>query len=324
MRLFLNTSRRWAVLSLALVLTAVTACGSAAFGDDERLRVVATTGMITDAAQRIGGDRVQVAGLMGPGVDPHLYKARESDVRRLHRAHLVLYNGLHLEAKLTDVLADMRGGARTVAVGEAVDTTLLLRPAEFEGAWDPHIWFDVRLWMAAVGRVRDALVESDSAGGDYYRANAELYLSELAELDSYVREQARRVPVGQRVLVTAHDAFNYFGRAYDFEVRGLQGISTASEAGTADVRQLADFIAERRIPALFVETSVPRRTIEAVQAAVRSRGFDVRIGGELYSDALGSPGSAADNYIGMVRHNIDVIVGALLEPPAVAAGSAHR
>ncbi len=319
---FLNRS---AAAAMLLVLVGfLAACGAeAAGGSDERLRVVATTGMITNAAERIGGERVDVAGLMGPGVDPHLYKARESDVRRLYRADLVLYNGLHLEAKLTDVLADMRGGAHTVAVAEAVDPALLLRPPEFEGAYDPHIWFDVSLWMTAVGRVRDALVERDSAGAEIYRENAAHYLSELEELDAYVRAQAARLPRELRVLITAHDAFNYFGRAYGFQVRGLQGISTATEAGTADVRELAEFIVARRIPAIFVETSVPRRTIEAVQAAVRSRGFDVRIGGELFSDAMGSPGTPVDNYIGMVRHNIDTIVGSLLvEQPVVAESAA--
>lgn len=315
-----SLNRSVAAAMLLSLAGSLAACGAeAAGGDDERLRVVATIGMITDATQRIGGDRVEVAGLMGPGVDPHLYKARESDVRRLYRADLVLYNGLHLEAKLTDVLADMRGGAHTVAVAEAVDVARLLRPPEFEGAYDPHIWFDVSLWMVAVGRVRDALVERDSAGADFYRENAARYLAELEELDDYVRVQAARLPEARRVLITAHDAFNYFGRAYGFQVRGLQGISTASEAGTADVRELADFIVARRIPAIFVETSVPRRTIEAVQAAVRSRGFDVRIGGELFSDAMGTPGTASDNYIGMVRHNIDTIVGSLLgEPRGVA------
>ncbi len=321
---FLNRSAAAAAVALLLLVGFLAACGTeAAGGDDERLRVVATIGMITDAAQRIGGDRVDVVGLMGPGVDPHLYKARESDVRRLYRADLVLYNGLHLEAKLTDVLADMRGGAHTVAVAEAVDAALLLRPPEFEGAYDPHIWFDVSLWMVAVGRVRDALVERDSAGAELYRENAARYLTELEELHDYVRAQAVRLPEERRVLITAHDAFNYFGRAYGFQVRGLQGISTATEAGTADVRELAAFIVARRIPAIFVETSVPRRTIEAVQAAVRSRGFDVRIGGELFSDAMGTPGTPVDNYIGMVRHNIDTIVESLLdEPPVVAEASA--
>jgi manganese/zinc/iron transport system substrate-binding protein len=268
--------------------------------------------MITDIVQIVGGERVQVTGLMGPGVDPHLYKASEGDVIRMAAADVVFYNGLHLEAKVGEVFERMGGRVKTVAVTDTIDRAVLLAPPEFEGAYDPHVWFDVTLWMKAVERVRDALIEMDPEHAELYRANAANYLAELNALDGYVRSQARRVPEEQRVLITAHDAFNYFGRAYGFEVRGLQGISTAAEAGTADLRTLADFIDERRIPAIFVESSVPQRNIEAVQAAVRSRGSDVKIGGELFSDAMGSPGTPEGTYSGMVRHNIDTIVGALL------------
>jgi manganese/zinc/iron transport system substrate-binding protein len=199
-----------------------------------------------------------------------------------------------------------------VAVAEAIDPEKLQAPPEFEGFYDPHVWFNVAFWMDAATAVETALIEIDPDHADDYTANAQAYLAELAELDTYVSEQAARVPDDQRVLITAHDAFNYFGKAYGFEVRGLQGISTASEAGTADVQDLARFIAERRIPAIFVESSVPPRTVEAVQAAVRAQGFNVRIGGELFSDAMGSPGTDEGTYNGMVRHNIDTIVGALL------------
>lgn len=276
-----------------------------------RLKVVATVGMIADMAREIGGEHVFVTGLMGPGVDPHLYKASEGDVRRLFRADVILYGGLHLEARMGDVLEEMDGRVRTVAITDAIPRDLLLSPAEFKGAFDPHVWFDVRLWMRAVPEVLRALVEADPANAAAYRSNAERYLGELALLDEYVRQQAARVPPAQRVVVTAHDAFNYFGRAYGFEVRGLQGISTVSEAGTADVQELADFIARRRIPAVFVESSIPRRNVEAVQEAVRARGWEVRIGGELFSDAMGNTGTVEGTYLGMVRHNIDAIVGAL-------------
>jgi manganese/zinc/iron transport system substrate-binding protein len=297
----------------AAILAAVAAClPAAAPPDDGRVHVVATIGMIADAAARVGGERVVVRGLMGPGIDPHLYKASEGDVRRLFRAHLIFFNGLHLEAKMGEVLEHMSGEARTVPVAERVPRAQLLTPPEFAGAYDPHVWFDVSLWMLAVEAVRDALMEEDREHAGEYERRAAAYLAELEALDAHVRAQAERVPPRLRVLVTAHDAFNYFGRAYGFEVRGLQGISTASEAGTSDVQRLAEFIAERRIPAVFVESSIPRRTIEAVRAAVRARGFDVRIGGELYSDALGNPGSNAESYVGMVRHNVDTIVGALL------------
>jgi manganese/zinc/iron transport system substrate-binding protein len=292
-------------------------CGPAVAQSDvdlsqRTIRVVATTGMIADVVQNVGGKRVQVTGLMGPGVDPHLYKASEGDVRALDEADVIFYNGLHLEAGMGNVLERMGSLRRTYAVAEAIDKSKLIAPPEFAGAYDPHVWFAVDLWMRAVERVRAALIEIDPGSADLYRQNAGAYLDELAELDAYIKSQAGRVSPDQRVVITAHDAFNYFGRAYGFEVRGLQGISTASEAGTADIQELARFIVERRIPAVFVESSVPKRTIEAVQAAVRAQGFEVDIGGALYSDAMGDPGTEDGTYIGMVRHNIDTIVSALL------------
>ena len=283
-----------------------------------RIEAVATIGMITDVVGRVGGERVHVQGLMGPGVDPHLYKARAGDVRRIDRAAVIFYNGLHLEAAMGEVFEEMQGRTRTVAVTAGIPETRLLRPAEFKGAFDPHVWFDVSLWMEAVRAVEAALVEHDPAGAVAYRANASAYLAELEALDRWVRARVGELPPERRVLVTAHDAFNYYGRAYGFQVRGLQGISTAAEAGTADVQGLADFIVERRLPAVFVESSIPRRTVEAVQAAVRSRGHEVRIGGSLYSDAMGDAGTPEGTYVGMVRHNVNTIVDALLGAPAVA------
>lgn len=298
---------------VCLALCALWGCVPAeAARDDGRVRVVATTSIVADLAREIGGADAHVISLMGPGVDPHLYKAREGDVRRLANADLILYTGLHLEAKMGEVLERLGERSRVVAVTSGIDTVGLLSPPEFEGAYDPHLWFDVSLWRRAAETTRDALMAADPARAQVYRANAERYLERLDTLHAYVRRQAERVPASRRVVVTAHDAFNYFGRAYGFQVRGLQGISTASEAGTADVQALADFIVARRIPAIFVESSIPQRTIEAVQAAVRARGFEVRIGGELYSDALGSPDGPAGSYEGMVRHNIDTVVGALL------------
>ena len=277
-----------------------------------KLNVVATVGMVADVAREVGGGHVAVTGLMGPGVDPHLYKASEGDVRRLFRADVVFYGGLHLEARMAEVLEEMSARARTVAVTQAIPRDSLLAPPEFKGAYDPHVWFDVRLWTMTVDVIAQTLAEADPPNAADYRANAERYRGELEALDRYVRAQAGRVPAERRVLITAHDAFNYFGRAYGFQVRGLQGISTAAEAGTADVQELARFIADRRIPAVFVESSIPRRTIEAVQEAVAARGFRVEIGGSLYSDAMGNPGTPDGSYVGMVRHNIDTIVGALL------------
>lgn len=301
--------RVWVILLVwGIVWWAIPSSGAA----EQKIRVVTTIGMITDAVQMVGGERVTVTGLMGPGVDPHLYKASEGDVLRLAQADVIFYNGLHLEAKMGDILSKMQRRIKTVALAERIDPSLLLKVPEFEGYYDPHVWFDVTLWMKVVEGIRDTLIEIDASHTEYYRANAERYLAQLTELHRYVKEQAAKVPAEQRVLVTAHDAFNYFARAYGFEVRGLQGISTETQAGTADVQALAEFIAKRKIPALFVESSVPTRNIEAVQAAVQSRGFDVVIGGELFSDAMGDAGTPEGTYIGMVRHNIDTIVKALL------------
>ena len=286
---------------------------STSISSQRPIRVVTTIGMITDIVQNVGGDRVDATGLMGPGIDPHLYRASEGDVARLAGANLIFYNGLHLEGKMAGVLERMQDQIKTVAVTQDVDRTALLAPPEFEGAYDPHLWFDVTLWRKAVERVRDTLIEVDKGSAELYRANTKDYLAQLEELHNYVMQQAERISPDQRVLVTAHDAFNYFGRAYGFEVRGLQGISTASEAGTADVQALVQFIVERRIPAMFVETSVPRRSIEAVQAAVKAKGFSVEIGGQLFSDAMGASGTPEGTYIGMVRHNIDTIVASLLQ-----------
>ncbi len=284
------------------------------------LRVVATTGMVADIARGIGGDLVRVRALMGPGVDPHLFKASEGDVLRLQEADLVLYNGLHLEARLAHVFARMGGRIRAVAVAEAVPAARRLFAPGRERAPDPHVWFDVALWRLAAGRALDALAAADSVHAGAYRANAERYLASLDSLDAYVREQAGRVPPARRVLVTAHDAFNYFGHAYGFEVRGLQGFNTAAEAGTADVQELASFIARRRLPAIFAESSVSPRAVQAVRAAVRARGLDVALGGQLFSDSLGPEASPAGSYAGMVRHNIDTIVAALLHEPLAAQG----
>jgi manganese/zinc/iron transport system substrate-binding protein len=212
-------------------------------------------------------------------------------------------------AEIFEQLAERK---TTVAVAGRIDESRLLPWANYVDEFDPHVWFDVTLWMKAVEAVRDTYVEMDPAHAGDYQANAGAYLAQLEELHAYVKSQAERVPAEQRILVTAHDAFHYFGRAYGFEVRGLQGISTAAEAGTADVRDLAAYIAEHKIPAIFVESSVPVRNVEALQAAVKAQGFEVTIGGQLFSDAMGDPGTPEGTYIGMVRHNIDTIIGALL------------
>lgn len=295
-------------LSFLLILTAGCS-GNKAENTDGKLKVVATTTMLKDLALEIGGDNVSVRGLMGPGVDPHLYKPSEGDVSRMSGADLIIYHGLHLEGKMNDVFENMeKSSIKTFAAGEKVDSGKLY---EHEGQPDPHLWFDVTLWKIVADSVRDALVDADKANEAEYRKNAENYQNRLDELHQYVKMQADKVNKEQRVLITAHDAFNYFGRQYGFEVKGLQGVSTAAEAGVADVQELASFIADRKIKAIFIESSVPVKSIEALQNAVKAKGFEVEIGGELFSDALGSEGTPEGTYIGMFTHNIDTISEAL-------------
>lgn len=275
------------------------------------VNVVSTVGQLTDVIENVGGEHVTVKGLMGAGVDPHLYKASESDVQKLAEADIIFYNGLFLEAKMEELFEQMQRTKRTVAVGEAVPTALRLESQDYKGHYDPHIWFDVTLWMEVVKKISKELADFDPPNAGHYRQQEEAYLQELRNLHTYVLDRAAELPPGQRVLVTAHDAFRYFGRAYGFEVVGLQGISTQAEAGTADIKNLADFIVQRQVKAIFVESSVPERNIRAVQDAVRARGWDVAIGGELFSDAMGNAGTFEGTYIGMVTHNIDTIVDAL-------------
>ncbi|TFG65478.1 MAG: manganese transporter [Gemmatimonadales bacterium] len=295
-----------------LCLASIAGCVQGADkSDDGRLHVVATIGMISDIVGDVGGSRLEVEGLMGPGVDPHLFKASAGDVRALARADAVFYNGLHLEAAMAEVLEEMNERKPTFAVTDGIDRELLHRSAAFQNNYDPHVWFDVTMWSSAVEQVEAALIQLDPAGETEFRANAAALRDTLQELDAWVRVQVAQVPPELRVLITAHDAFEYFGKQYGFQVIGLQGISTASEAGTGDVQRMVDAIIDKRIPAIFIETSIPRRTIEAVQAAVRSRGFEVVIGGSLFSDAMGNPGTPEGKYPGMIRHNVNTIVDAL-------------
>lgn len=283
-----------------------------ALEDGRPLRVVATTGQIADAVRRVGGNRVVTHGLMGPGVDPHLYRASESDVTRLESADAVFWNGLHLEAGISGVLERIGElGVHSIRVTDDINRDRLLAPPEFEGAYDPHVWFDLDLWATVVGTIRDALIEMDPNGVEVYRANAAAYMAQIEELDAYVKARALEVEEGVRVLVTAHDAFNYFANRYGMQVRGLQGISTESEASTADVQELARFISERGIPAVFIESSVPDQGVQAVIEAAAARGHTVTIGGEIFSDAMGEEGTEEGTYLGMIRHNIDTIVEAL-------------
>jgi manganese/zinc/iron transport system substrate-binding protein len=300
------------ILILVLFLSGCAGIGAAE--NDERLNVVAITGHIGDAVTQIAGDAVQLTTLLGPGLDPHTYVATEGDIFTFQSADLILANGLHLEAQLERVLEQIgqRGDTTVVAVGDALDPAGLLSWEPEAGfPHDPHVWNDVQLWQQAVAVIRDTLIAADPENSATYTSNAEAYLAELAELDTYIRAETDRIPAERRIIVTAHDAFGYFGRAYGFEVEAVQGISTEAEASTADIQALVSIVVERQVPAIFVETTISPRTIEAVQAAVQSTGLEVTLGGELYSDALGSAGSPTATYIGMMRHNIDTLVAAL-------------
>lgn len=279
--------------------------------EDGRFRIVATTTMLADLANVIGGEYVDVTGLMGPGIDPHLYKASAGDVTAMQDADLVVFNGLHLEGKMGEIFQNLESNDRIIVMISEGLSEFDLVSDETSGGHDPHIWFDVQLWKKATANLYDGMVAMDPEHEHVFKVNYEAYIKELDELDAYVKEQVATVPEELRVLITAHDAFTYFGEAYGFEVRGLQGISTASEAGTSDVKLLADYIVEKKIKAIFIESSVPAKNIEALQEAVEAQGFIVEIGGELYSDSLGTKGSDAESYLGTVRSNVDTIVNAL-------------
>ena len=277
--------------------------------EDGKLYVVATTGMVADLAIQVGGEHVVVDALMGPGVDPHLYQATPSDLKKLRAADVILYNGKGLEGKMADVFARL-GKTKTVsAVTEAIGEQELVEVER--GHLDPHVWFDVMLWSRCVDVVGKTLSKADAANAKSYGENAASYTSRLqGDLDAWVRSRIATIPLEQRVLITSHDAFRYFGRAYNVEVRGLQGISTASVAGVKDVEDLVDMIVKRRIKAIFVESSVPPKALEAVREHVQQRGHEVIIGGELFSDAMGDT-PETNHYIGMIRHNVETLVGAL-------------
>lgn len=303
------------ILFLVVTTLALSACSNTEDGGagDGKLNITATTGMIADVVAEVGGEHVQVSGLMGPGVDPHLYKASQGDVKKLDDADLIFYNGLHLEGKMGEIFERLEKSKPVVAISSRLEEAqLMMDPAATDGAvHDPHIWFDVKLWMSAVEVIRDTLVEKDPDHAAAYEQNAAAYLVKLEELDSYAREQIALIPEKSRILVTAHDAFGYFGRAYGLEVTGLQGMNTMSEYGSKDVSELRDFLVENGIKAVFIESSVSSKSIESVIEGAKKLGHEVKIGGELFSDAMGDAGTEEGTYLGMVRHNVDTIVSSL-------------
>jgi len=278
----------------------------------ERYRVVATVGMVADVVRTVAGERAEVEGIIGEGVDPHLYKPTRRDVVAMQGADMIFYNGLMLEGKMADVLVRLaRKGKPVYAVTEEILDGSDYVITDAEAHFDPHVWMDVQGWMKAVRVVEKALSEFDPENEEGYRDRAEAYLAELNALDGYAREAIGSIPEGQRYLVTAHDAFSYLGRAYGLEVRGIQGISTESEAGVRDIETLISFLAEHRIPAVFIESSVSDKNIRALIEGAKARGHDLEIGGELFSDAMGPAGSYEGTYIGMIDHNVTVITRAL-------------
>lgn len=280
----------------------------AALSAQAQTNIVTTTGMIADIVENIGGDSVKVTPLMGTGVDPHLYKATQGDLRKLTGAEIIFFNGLYLEGKMQDIFEKMARNKPVIPVADTIPESQLIFHGEVA---DPHVWFDVQLWSKAAKKVLDSLIEFDPENQALFEKNAAVYFKELAALDEWTAQQIKSIPAKQRMLITAHDAFGYFGIAYGLEVRGLQGVSTAAEFGLQDIKILKDLIVANNIKAVFSESSVSPRFIESLVKGVKAEGHDLALGGELYSDAMGLKGTPEGNYIGMVKHNVNTIVNAL-------------
>ena len=301
-----------------LVFLLMMGCGGAPTSDSkspEKLRVVVTTGMVADLVQHVLGQHGEVTALMGPGVDPHLFKATSHDIKQLQKANVVFYSGLMLEGRMQDALAKVHRPNRPVVpvteLLEANEKSFLRSPPQFEGHYDPHVWMDVQAWSRCLEVVVNTLSTVDAVHADEFKQNADTYRAELAELDEYVRKVIASIPESQRVLVTAHDAFGYFGRRYEIPVYSVQGVSTESEAGIKDINRLVNFLVERKLPAIFVESSVNEKNIRAVIEGAAAQQVTVRVGGELFSDAMGPDGAYEGTYIGMVDHNATSIARAL-------------
>lgn len=273
-----------------------------------QMNIVTTTGMIADLTQNIGGSAVKVTSLMGTGVDPHLYKATQGDLRKLMKADIILYNGLHLEGKMQDIFEKMARKKPVYAVARNIPESKLISDHLHS---DPHIWFDIELWLIAGNNILETLIKHAPQHQADFKANAKIYFKKLTELHQWTTQQIQSIPEQQRILITAHDAFGYFGQAYGLKVRGLQGISTAAEFGLQDIKQLKDIIVANQIKAVFVESSVSPRFIQSLVKGVAAEGHQLKIGGELFSDAMGLANTPEGNYIGMVKHNVNTIVGAL-------------
>ena len=304
---FFKMSVTLAAISMAFALVFSGSVGAA----ENRLKVVATTGMIADAARQVGGDLVDVKALMGPGVDPHAYRQTRTDIVALAKADLVLWHGLYLEAQMEDFLVSLGKRGKVIAVAEALPKELLISHADYADKYDPHVWMDPERWTKVILAVRDALIAERPDAKAVIKANAAQHIEEMEKLAGYSKRALATVPADSRVLLTAHDAFNYFGEAYGFEVIGIQGISTESEAGLNRIRELVDLLVARNIGAVFVESSVSDRNIKALIEGAAAQGHTVKVGGELFSDAMGRDGTYEGTYLGMIDHNATTITRAL-------------
>ncbi len=321
MNLLGNIRRNFAVIKkigimAGILILLILSCGSSKGNGEEKksdtgkIKIVTTTTMLTDLVRTIGGDKVEVSGLMGEGVDPHLYIAGAGDIKKLTEADIVIYGGLHLEGKMTEIFEKMeKENKKIINVGDKLDKSKIVM--EEENVPDPHVWFDTELWKNEAEIVAAELSKINEENSAYYMENLQKYKMELDELTSYIKSRINEIPEKSRVLVTAHDAFGYFGKQFGLEVKAIQGVSTDSETGTKNINDLADFIVKRDIKAIFVESSVPKKSIEALQEAVKSKGKEVKIGGELYSDSLGDKEHNTETYIKTVKANADTIVNAL-------------
>lgn len=310
-RLEVNKMKKIRIILLLLLTLALTGCyHDDYFYDETKLNIVATTSIVGDLVRNIGGDKVVVYDLMGSGIDPHAYNATAGDVRKIQKSDLVVFNGLDLEGKMEKVFSNIdKVGMNYLELGRHISAEKLIKMSS--SAVDPHIWFDVSIWMEAAEAINNKLSMLDEENSAYYVANKNIYIVKLEELNQYIKDKVAELPQEQRVLITAHDAFNYFGQAYEFEVIGLQGLSSLDEAGIKKISEIADYITTKKIKAIFIENSVPIKTVQALQSAVKARGFDVSIGGELYSDSLGTKGTIEGTYIGAYKANVNTIVEGL-------------
>ncbi|MGG4488550.1 metal ABC transporter solute-binding protein, Zn/Mn family [Metabacillus idriensis] len=304
--------RIFMLISILALSVMMTACSQGASGDGNgKIKVTTTTAQIADVTKNVAGDAAEVQSLMGPGIDPHLYQASQGDIQKLNKADIIFYNGLHLEGKMGEIFEKMSNEKPTVPVASAIPENKLINDKTNAKIHDPHVWFDISLWIHTVDIVEEELTKLSPENKDKFAENAAAYKKKLQEMDQYAKEQVQTIPEESRVLVTAHDAFTYFGNAYGFEVMGLQGLSTDSEYGLRDVQNLVDVLVEREIKAVFVESSISEKSINAVVEGSKKREHEVVIGGQLYSDAMGEEGTEEGTYLGMFKHNIDTIVSSL-------------